>query len=59
MSSGVGHRHGLDLVSLWLWCRQAAKTPIKPLAWEPPYAKGLALEKAERQNNKKERILCK
>ena len=24
MSCGVGHRHGLDLVLLWLWCRLAA-----------------------------------
>ena len=32
---------GLDPVLLWLWCR--------PLAWEPPYATGVALEKTEKK----------
>ena len=40
MSSGVGHRRGLDLVLLWLWCRLVVVAPIGPLAWEPPYAEG-------------------
>ena len=40
MSCGVGHRHGLDLVLLWLWCRPAAVAPIQPLAGELPYAAG-------------------
>ena len=44
MSCGVGHRCGLDLVLLWLWCRPAAAAPIGPLAWEPPYATGVALK---------------
>ena len=43
MNCGVGHRCGLDLVLLWLWHRLAATAPIQPLAWEPPYAKGVAL----------------
>ena len=30
---------------LWLWCRPAATTLIQPLAWEPPYAVGVALKK--------------
>ena len=34
---------------LWLWCRPAATPPIQPLGWEPPYAKGAALEMAKRQ----------
>ena len=34
---------------LWLWCRLAATAPIRPLAWEPPYAKGAAQEMAKRQ----------
>ena len=42
---GVGHGHGSDLALLWLWCRLAAAAPIPPLAWEPPYAIGLALKK--------------
>jgi len=45
VSCGVGHRHGLDLALLWLWCRPAAVAPIRPLAWEPPYAMGVALKK--------------
>ena len=28
---------------LWLWCRPAAAAPIQPLAWELPYATGVAL----------------
>ena len=34
-----------DPALLWLWCRLAATTPIRPLAWEPPYVKGVALKK--------------
>ena len=45
VSCGVGHRHGSDPVLLWLWCRLAAVAPIRPLAWEPPYAESVALRK--------------
>ena len=38
---------------LWLWCRPAATAPIRPLAWEPPYAVGAAQEMAKRQKKKK------
>ena len=48
MGCGVGHRCGLDLA--WLRRRQVATAPIRPLAWEPPYATGAALE---RQKEKK------
>ena len=34
-----------DPALLWLWCRLAASAPIGPLAWEPPYAAGMALER--------------
>ena len=53
MSCGIGHRHGSDLVLLWLWCRLVAL--IRPLAWEPPYAWGAALKskKTNKINNKK------
>ena len=33
-----------------LWCRPVATAPIRPLAWEPPYAVGAAEEIAKRQN---------
>ena len=36
---------GKDLALLWLWHRPAATVPIWPLAWEPPYAVGAALER--------------
>ena len=48
-----GHRHGLDPGLLWLWCRRAATAPTRPLAWEPPYATGVALEKNQKNKNKK------
>ena len=49
VSCGVGRRHGSDPTLLWLWHRPVATAPIGPLAWEPPYAVGVALEKAKRQ----------
>jgi len=41
-----------DLALLWLWCRLEATAPIRPLAWEPPYASGVALKKTNKQTNK-------
>ena len=32
---------------LGLWCRLAAAGPIRPLAWEPPYAVSVALKKTK------------
>ena len=52
MSCGVGRRWGSDPVLLWLWYRLAATDPMRPLAWVPPYATGVALEKATRQKQK-------
>ena len=52
MSCGVGRRRGSDPVLLWLWCRLAATAPIRPLAWEPPYAVGEAQEMTKRQKKK-------
>ena len=42
---GVLKLWGSDLVLLWLWYRPAAAALIPPLAWELPYAVGVALEK--------------
>ena len=53
MSCGVGRRRGLDPELLWLWCRLAATALIRPLAWEPPYAEGVAQEMVKRQNKTK------
>ena len=55
MSCGVGRRRGLELALLWLWRRPVATAPIQPLAWEPPYAMGAALENAKRQKKKKKK----
>ena len=40
---------------LWLWCRPVATAPIKPLAWESPYALGAAQKLAKRQKKKKKK----
>ena len=45
MSCDIGHRRNLDLVLLWLWRRPVATAPIRPLAWEAPYALGADLKK--------------
>ena len=52
MNCGVGFRRGSDPALLWLWRRLAATVPIRPLAWEPPYAAGAAQEMAKRQKKK-------
>ena len=51
MRCGVGYRRGLDPELLWLWHRPAAVAPIRPLAWELPYAMGQKRQK--RQKKKK------
>ena len=45
MNCGVGRRCRSDPVLLWLWRRPAGIAPIRPLAWESPYAEGAALKK--------------
>ena len=50
---GVGRRRDLDLTLLWLWCRLAATALIRPLAWEPPHAAGVALKRQKQKKNKK------
>ena len=42
---GIGGRWGLDLTWPWLWHRLAAAALIQPLAWELPYAAGVALKR--------------
>ena len=50
MSCGVGRRRSSDPTVLWLWRRPVATALILSLAWEPPYARGVAQEIAKRQN---------
>ena len=45
VSCGVGRRHALDPVLLWLWCRQAAAAQSQPPTWELPYAGGVCKKK--------------
>ena len=58
MRCGIGHRHGSDPALLWLWHRQVAIAPIRPLAWEPPYAAGADLEKTKQTNKNSHTTLC-
>ena len=58
VSCGVGCRRSSDPALLWLWRRPAATTPIRPLAWEPPYVAGTAQEKAKRNKRKKKKYIC-
>ena len=53
MSCGIGCRHGSDPALMWLWDRPVATAPIGPLAWEPPYATGAALEKTKKKKRQK------
>jgi len=52
----VGRRRGSDPVLLWPWRRPAATAPIRPPAWESPYAAGVALEKAKKKKKKKKEV---
>ena len=50
MCCGVGHRCSSDPKLLWLCGRLVATALIRPLAWEPPYAVGVALK--DKKTNK-------
>ena len=54
VSQGVDGTHGSDS-GLWLWCRPAAVSLIQPLAWELPYAMGVALK--SKQNKTKQTMV--
>jgi len=56
VSCGVGRRRCSNLVLLWLWRRPAAAALIRPLAWEPPYAVGEALEKRQKKKKKNNKM---
>ena len=56
MSCGVGRRRGLAPVLLWLWRRPVATAPIRPLAWEPPYAAGVAQRNSKKTKKKIKKI---
>ena len=57
MSCGVAPRRGLDPTLLWLWHWPAAVAPIRPLAWELPYATDVyAFFGPKKQKKKKKKI---
>uniref|UniRef100_A0A8D0WRW5 Uncharacterized protein n=2 Tax=Sus scrofa TaxID=9823 RepID=A0A8D0WRW5_PIG len=49
MSCGVDLRPGSDSALLWLWRRLVATAPIRPLAWELPYAMGVGPQKKRKK----------
>ena len=49
VSSIPGLTQWVEDLALWLWCRLVATAPIGPLAWEPPYVTGVALEKDKKK----------
>jgi len=55
MSYDVGWRRVSDPTLLWFWHRLVVTALIWPLAWEPPYAAGVAQEMAKRQKDKKKK----
>jgi len=52
MSCCIGCRCSLD--PKLLLCRLAAVAPIRPLAWEFPYAAGVALKRPEKKRKRKD-----
>ena len=55
MSCRVGHRRGTDQALTWLWCSPAATAPTGSLAWESPYALGVALKRQKTKKKKKKK----
>ena len=61
MSCGVDQGDSSDPALLWLWHRPVAIAPIRPLAWEPPFAMAVALKRQKNkktEKKKKNKVLC-
>ena len=58
VSCGGGCRSGSDPALLWLWHRLVAIAPIRPLAWESPYAARAAQEMAKDKKKKNPDCNC-
>ena len=56
MSCSVGYRYSSDPMLLWLQCSLATVALIQPLAWELPYAEGVALKKQKQTNEENQKI---
>ena len=59
MSRGVGRRRSSDPALLWLWCRPMATAPIHLLAWQRPYAAGVALKIQKKKKERKNILVTK
>ena len=46
---------GSHIALLWLWCRLVATAAIGLLAWEPPYAAGVALKRPKKKKRKEKK----
>ena len=46
-----------NLALLWLWLWLAAIALIRPLAWESPYAAGVALKRQKTKRKKKKKAI--
>ena len=55
MSCSAGHRCSSDLTLLWLWQKLAATALIRPVAWEPPYAKDKKTKKKKKKKKERKR----
>ena len=55
MSCGVDRRCGSDPKLLWPCLRLVATALIGPLAWEHPYAVGVALERQKDKQKQKQK----
>ena len=58
VSCGIGCRCSLDPQLLWLWCRLAAVSPIRSLAWESPYGTDAALKKKKKKKKEKKKLFA-
>ena len=55
VSCGVDRRCSWNLALLWLWFRLAAVALIGPLAWELPYAVGVAQKSIKKKKKRKKK----
>ena len=59
LRGGVGHRHSSDLTLLWLWCRPAAVSLIRPLAGNFHIGRfGSKKQKKPKQTERNHLALC-
>ena len=55
MSYAVCRRCSLDPVFLWLWRRPAVTALVQPLAWKPPYAVSVTLNRQKTKDKKRQK----